>query len=287
MFLAPDGGSINGITALWAIIVGMSVVAVMLLRVGNRIFNREELLASTVDSLNLRGTLRSIRRHFRAVDDEGTLATGIIDWYRRGIPYAMRQIRTSLLVTIAVFFIAFLAGAYIGNLPQWQLPLNGESQNDVLASTDQLGSFFGTNFQSPETVRFIFVQNSRVLLGTLILSVFSFGVFALVLPPITFGVLGYLFAQILIAGYNPLTIAAGVLPHGIIEIPIIAIMTAAALSMGAVVTNPPPGKTVGQAWIGMLGTLLKIGVGVVIPGLLIAAVLEAYLTPEVILFVLD
>ncbi|MBZ0291186.1 MAG: ABC transporter permease subunit, partial [Anaerolineae bacterium] len=47
MFLAPDAESPSGISALWAIIVGMSVVTVLLLRVGNSIFNREELLGRT------------------------------------------------------------------------------------------------------------------------------------------------------------------------------------------------------------------------------------------------
>jgi len=287
MFLAPDGGSINGITALWAIIVGMLLVAVLLLRVGNRIFNREELLASTVDSLNLRGTLRSIMTYFRAVDADATPANNLIDWYRRGMPFALGRIRTALGVTLLVFTVAFIMGAFVGTLPQWQLPIVDQSEGEVLGSTDTLGTFFGTNFQSPDTVRFIFVQNARVLLGTLILAVFSFGIFALVLPPITFAVLGYLFVQVLNAGFSPLTIIAGIAPHGIVEIPVIMITTAAALSLGAVVTRPPEGETVGRAWISTLGNTLKLIVGIVIPGLIIAAVLEAYLTPEIILLVLD
>ncbi|MBZ0301108.1 MAG: ABC transporter permease subunit, partial [Anaerolineae bacterium] len=60
MFLAPDAESPNGIGALWAIIVGMAVVVIMLLRVGNSIFNREELLGRTIDQLNLRGTVRKL-----------------------------------------------------------------------------------------------------------------------------------------------------------------------------------------------------------------------------------
>jgi uncharacterized membrane protein SpoIIM required for sporulation len=43
---------------------------------------------------------------------------------------------------------------------------------------------------------------------------------------------------------------------------------------------------VGQAWSAALGDALKIGLGIIIPGLLIAAVLEAYVTPLAIRLVL-
>ncbi|MEO8397563.1 MAG: ABC transporter permease subunit, partial [Chloroflexota bacterium] len=42
MFLAPDADSPNGIGSLWAIITGMIIVVILLLRVGNSLFNREE-----------------------------------------------------------------------------------------------------------------------------------------------------------------------------------------------------------------------------------------------------
>ena len=67
--------------------------------------------------------------------------------------------------------------------------------------------------------------------------------------------------------------------HGIVEIPVIVLATAAALHLGAVITRPPRGSTVGQAWTMALGDAIKLGLGLIIPGLLIAALLEAYVTP--------
>ena len=90
----------------------------------------------------------------------------------------------------------------------------------------------------------------------------------------------------IIAGYNPLTIFAGLLPHGLVELPIIAIGTAISLALGAVVTRPPKGETVGHAWIMRFGDTIKIIIGVIIPGLIIAALLEAFITPEVLVLVL-
>ena len=71
---------------------------------------------------------------------------------------------------------------------------------------------------------------------------------------------------------------AAVIPHGLIEIPVTILATAAMFKLGAVVTKPPPGQTVGHAWITTLGSTLKITIGVIVPGLLFAALLEAYVT---------
>ena len=98
--------------------------------------------------------------------------------------------------------------------------------------------------------------------------------------------MGYVFSQILLAGYNPMLIAAAVLPHGIIELPMVTLASAAALRLGAAFTRPPKGMTVGQAWIQALGDTVKLFVGLVIPGLFIAALIEAFITPLVVLSVL-
>jgi len=91
-----------------------------------------------------------------------------------------------------------------------------------------------------------------------------------------------------LAGYGAhvwLGLGAAIMTHGIVEIPIVVLAAAAALRLGAVVTRLPPGMTVGHAWITALGDTLKIAVGVVIPGLVLAALLEAYITPQVFLAV--
>jgi uncharacterized membrane protein SpoIIM required for sporulation len=99
-------------------------------------------------------------------------------------------------------------------------------------------------------------------------------------------VLGYVFSQIVLVGLNPGFLIAGVLTHGVIEIPVIVLATAASLRMGAVVTRPPHGVTVGQAWTKAMGDTLRIAFGLVIPGLILAAFIEAYITPRVVLAIL-
>ena len=283
MFLAPDAESPNGIGALWAIIGGMLVVVILLLRVGNSIFNREELLGRTIDSLNLRGTLRKVWHNVLTVDEQGTSAHNLIEWYRRGIPLSLRRLGLATPITVAVFVLVLIAGVVFGTLPEWQLNLpRGLNLQGVATSIDQYaGIVFGDH-----VVMSIFWQNARILVGATLLGMFTFGSTALVLTPATYFIIGYLFTQVMAADYNPLFLLPAVLTHGIIEIPVIVLATAAALRLGAVVTRPPKGTTVGHAWSTALGDTIKLWLGIILPGLLLAAILEAYVTPYVIALVL-
>lgn len=282
MFLAPDADSQNGIAALWAIIAGMFIVVLLLLRVGNSIFNREELLGRTLDQLNLRGTIRKIWMYICAVDDRGTPAGSLTEWYMQGMPYSLGRLRSALWVTVCVFVTAFVIGIIVGQIPRWQLPLPEEQ---AFMDSENIAALDGiiTLSVKQEAALFIFGQNARVLLGTLFLSVFTFGVAALVLPPITFAVLGYLISQVMLAGYDPLLMASAILTHGVVEIPTIVLASAVALYLGAIVTRPPRGVTVGHAWLVAVGDAIKLGVGLVVPGLVIAALIEAFITPELVL----
>lgn len=281
MFLAPDAESPTGIGALWAIIIGMMVVAVLFLRVGNSIFNREELLGNVIDRLNIRGFFGKVFRYARAVDDSGTPAKNIIEFYTRAIPHSLSQIRGSILVAGIVFLIAFVVGAVIAMTPAYRFPL--PSQNVLLAQTSELDNLFPT---VTIPIGFIIDQNLRVIILTFLLGTFSFGVMGLVIPPITLGILGYISGSVFVAGYNPIILAGSILPHGIIEITVLLIVSASALAMGAVVTRPPKGSTVGHAWTMRLGDCLKLFIGVIIPGLIIAAIIESTITPSITLWAL-
>jgi len=283
MFLAPDAESPRGIWALWVIIFGIIIVVLLLLRVGNSIFNREELLGRTIDQLNIRGTLRGIWRWVRAVDAQGTPARNFADFYRRGVLMSLKNLGLSVRITIGVFIFALVAGYFIGQLPQFQLHLPSDSVFD--SSVSFLGRFNIASIKATGMV-FIFWQNTRILLAATALAMFTFGTAALILTPAVYIVLGYIFSQVLMAGYNPTFVFAAVLTHGWLEIPMIVLATAAALRLGAVVTRPPRGITVGHAWTMALGDTIKLFVGVVLPGLLVAAFIEAFITPQVVLAVI-
>lgn len=279
MFLAPDADSSQGIGALWAIIVGMVVVVLLLLRVGNSIFNREELLGRAIDSLNLKNIARGIGRAVIGVDQKGTRARNPLDWYRRGVMGALRRMSKASWVTGVLFLSVFVAGIVFGQQPAWQLHLPRDIQmSEIAGSVDDVTSaVFGSG-----GVQAIFWQNARILFAATLLGMFTFGSLALVLTPAVYFVLGYVISQIVIAGYNPAFIVPAVLTHGIIEIPVIILATAAALRLGAAVTRPPAGLTVGQGWTLALGDTVKLWLGIVLPGLLLAAIIEATITPRLV-----
>jgi len=250
MFLAPDAESPSGIGALWAIIIGMWVTVVLLLRVGNAIFNREELLGRTIDQLNLKGLFGRIWRYIRAIDLKGTPARNLIEWYRAGVFPAVGRLgwATGVTgwatgVTVVVFIAAVVGGYLIGQQPEWRLPLPSTD----LTETATFMSSYSTMAINPLGISWIVSNNARILAAAFILGLFTFGSAALIVTPLVYVVIGYLFSQVVLAGINPTFMAAGILTHGIIEIPVIVLATAAALKMGAIVTRPPQGMTVAPA----------------------------------------
>lgn len=277
MFLAPDAESPNGIGALWAIIVGEIVVVVLLLRVGNSVFNREEILGRTIDQINLKQTFARIWRNIRAADEAGTPAPNLVEWYRGGILLSLRRLAPSMKVAGAVFLLALVAGVIVGQSPDWRLP----TLRDPGALSDTAALSKNLDLVRSAGARWIFMQNARILLGATVLGMFTFGTGALVLTPAVYFVLGFIYSQVAGAGFDPSFMLPAVLTHGIIEIPVILIATAAALRLGAIVTRPPKGMSVGQAWSMALGDTIKIWLGVVLPGLALAALIEAYVTPVV------
>jgi uncharacterized membrane protein SpoIIM required for sporulation/ABC-type transport system involved in multi-copper enzyme maturation permease subunit len=280
MFFAPDAEASTGIGALWAIIFGMLVVVILLLRVGNGIFNREELLGRMIDQINLRKMLRDLWRQIVCVGETGAPARSLMEWYREGVAISLRRVGSAFGVTILVFVVALIGGYVIGLQPQWQLNLPRDLTFDAVGSSLGLASdyFFG----GQPVVWVTVAQNWRILAGATLLAVFTFGVGALVLTPAVYIVLGYLFSQIVVAGYDPIKFLPAVLTHGVVEIPVIILATAAALKLGAVVTRLPKGMTLGQAWSQTLADTVRLWAGLILPGLLLSALVETFITPVVV-----
>lgn len=288
MFAAPDAESPSGISALWAIIVGMTVAVVLLLRVGNSIFNREELLGRTIDAINLRKAAGNIWQWMRAVDDEGNVANNIAEWYRKAVPYSLRKLQAPFIVTMIVFTAAFVFGFGVGLQPEWQLPLPEENEfADIngLSIDAAYDRFLGMSMES-NLMGQVISHNARVLVGALLLSMFTFGVGGLIITPIVYSIAGYLLSQLIIAHYDLSLYFAAILPHGVVEIPMIILATALMVHLGASVTKPPAQQTVGATWTIALGDTLKLAFALVIPMLFIAAFLEVTLTPYIVFQVL-
>ncbi|NOK85991.1 MAG: hypothetical protein GFH27_549395n13 [Chloroflexi bacterium AL-W] len=283
MFVAKDAESPNGIFGLWIITFAMVIVAVLFLRVGNSIFNREILLSSTIDDLNLRGWFAKLWRFTIAVDDEGTPAKNIFDWYRRSIPHGLRQIRTQIMLATAIFILATAVGVHVSNL--YPIPIPPESE--ILMEVEETDFARAAVTRSIDTeiinVGFILTQNLRVVGLAFLIGIFSFGVLPIIAVSVTFVVIGYIGGLVLSAGYSPMFLVVSLLPHGIIEIPVIIIAGATAFAIGACISRPLPGKTVGHTWMVYMGISLRLYLGVIVPGFIIAAIIESNITLNLLL----
>jgi uncharacterized membrane protein SpoIIM required for sporulation len=122
----------------------------------------------------------------------------------------------------------------------------------------------------------------RALLIGMVLGILSMGILGTLPLFATMAVLGGLVNIMAQTGVSIWVYLAGfILPHGIFEIPAAVLASAAVLQAGAILATPTPGKTVGEVWIMAIGEWTKIMVSVVIPLLLVAAGVEAWVTPRI------
>ncbi|HML22156.1 MAG TPA: stage II sporulation protein M [Aggregatilinea sp.] len=264
---------------LWYVSLGLLVVVVLLVRMGARIFNREELLGRSLDQINIRHGFQVLWSQIKGVEGRFSLPK----WYRQSIFPAIGSLKDSAAVVAVCIVAALVLGAIMG--AHWRLPLD-QAQTDEQSMAENMQRFFDLGQGSPHLILAVVMQNVRVLaLGTL-LAMISFGVAPLVLVMLPFGIIGYLAVQIAGSGIDPIIVLAGVAPHGLFEIPAILLSGAAALRLGSILTKPPRGMVASEVWLRALGDALKLGVGVVLPLLIVAGVMEVLVTPHVIELVL-
>jgi uncharacterized membrane protein SpoIIM required for sporulation len=152
-------------------------------------------------------------------------------------------------------------------------------------SAQSFDSLSNVSFLPSLTTSGIFIHNVEVLLLAGLASLISLGVLSILMLMIPIALVGLLAGEVTWLGYNPLAfVAAFVLPHGLFEIPAAIIATAFALRIGASITAPREGLTVGEGFLAAIADFAKIFIFLVVPLLLIAAFVEANLTPQIVLW---
>ena len=138
---------------------------------------------------------------------------------------------------------------------------------------------FGERFSAP----FIFSHNVRAVGMILLAGLVSFSVLGVLVYIVNLSSVGALLGVFQLLGYSPVTLAVyGLLPHGILEIPALILASAAMLRIGVVLVTPQVGRSMGEVVIELLADWTKIALGVVMPMLLIASLIETYVTPVVL-----
>ena len=275
---------------LWYVALAMVIVVILLIRMGVRLFNREQLLGRAIDEINLKWMGQTIWAQFIGVEleDMAEFSTtypriNIGRWYKRAVFPTIRTLRVPLRIILGAMVVSFLIGWIIAGL-------NGIAIEPEYTSAADFSELRAERLEGNEfslISRGIVFQNVRVLIFATISGAFSFGVIPILISMIPFGALGFLFGAFINGGHDPLPVLLAISAHGIFEIPALALAWASALRIGAIITNPPKHMTVGEAWLRAMGDALKVGFALVLPLLIIAAFVEVFITPWIIQWYLE
>ena len=253
-------------------VIGELVIAIMLVRIGIAHFNREELVGRDFDSIDLRRGLTSFWQDFRG---EATSPWG---WYRKELRDTFEKMRLPALLVVVVLIGGLALGASLAD--QFVIPAEFISietiKGGTIAGIEDLRFFEDSNIPS------VWFNNLRTIFLATIAGLLSFGVLALIVMVVPILLIGFFTATIASAGLSPfLFLLAFVVPHGILEIPAIILAGAAIVRLGATLASPSPGRTIGEAWSAAIVDWAKVIVGLVLPLLLGAAILEVLVTPRI------
>ena len=262
---------------LWYAIVGVTLLAGLLIRLGLAHFRREYLLGREVDTLNIKWIGRTFQDRFIGN------AKSIFEWYRREIPVTLGELRKPLLIVLALSLVSLVVSYMwvVENVPVY-LNLTPERVSEIRTFvTENLTNLDSLGERLPAPV--LFFHNARTTIVLLLLGLVSFGTLGLTLFLGNIALIGAVLGAAHLVGYSPLlAFVVGVLPHGIFELSAVFLATAAMLRVGAQLVTPQPDKSLGEMLLISLADWFRVFTGIALPFLAIAALIEIYVTPVLI-----
>jgi uncharacterized membrane protein SpoIIM required for sporulation/ABC-type transport system involved in multi-copper enzyme maturation permease subunit len=258
---------------LWLAVIGVSILAVLLARVGVAHFQREALLGREIDVLNIRWVLQTFWHKFKGE------ATSISNWFKNEVPKTLRKQKPAILITLFIGLLAAVGGYLWVSMNSSRI-LSG-------MGTSNISGFISAGVGMPVTegisFQMIWGHNLRAILVILLLGLFSFGVLGFIVYLLNMGIIGAVLSLVGLMGKSPVEIGVyGILPHGIFEIPAIILASGAILYIGIALVTPRTQLTLGEVLIDAIADWMKISIGLVLPLLTIAAVIETWITPALL-----
>ncbi|KAA3653650.1 MAG: hypothetical protein DWQ04_35095 [Chloroflexi bacterium] len=261
---------------LWWLALALFITALMLMRMGVRIFNREELMGREIDQLRIGWMLSQFWGHFSGRFENNEYPNPL-EWYRQNWRI-LKGLKTAVFAQLVALIGAILLGAFLAS----KFEFTGALKADLT------GSNMTENLEAMQVYLsalplFIFFQNIRALTLQSLLGVFTFGVLGILVSMLPWGIISFVTMQFYLAGQNPFTfMLATVVPHAVVELPALLIASAAGLRWHAVVIAPPPRQTLSEAFLQAAAEFTRLFVGVVIPLLFISAMIEGFVTPRIV-----
>jgi len=262
---------------LFYAVAGLTILSGLLIRLGLSHFKREYLLGREIDTLNFKTMGRTFLA--RVTGD----AKSIFEWYRLEIPSTLRQLRQPLFIVISLAVLTVAASyAWVVIYTPTYIEITPDRIQDAqkylsenLGNVDVLSS----NIPAP----WLFLSNVRATVLFLFAGLISFATLGVTLFMVNMALIGVVLGGASLINFSPtLVFVSAILPHGIFEITAVIIATAAVLKVGAVLVTPQPDKSMGEIFLLSLADWFRVFIGLVVPLLAIAAVIEVYVTPLII-----
>ena len=297
---------------LWLAVLGVAIMSALIIRLGIVHFKRESLLGREIDVLNLGWVWHTfwtaltgsdkpfgLTRYLRSVwkrrhDQEAETIplrealwmdlNGLLRWYREDVAQALRRLAPSFWITLTIGVAAILlAYFYIdANIPNTVL-----SDDKLKETARTIRGFLVDDGSGGISAVMLFWHNLRAELVIMVLGIFSFGVLSVLAFIGNFALIGGVLGAVRLVGISPwLIFVSGILPHGILELPSIILLSAAVLNMGLRLVTPEEGRSIGETMIMTFADVIKVLVAVCIPLLILAALIEANITPRILLAVI-
>jgi len=262
---------------LFLAVLGLTLLSGLLIRLGLAHFKREYLLGREIDTLNFKSVWRVFRNRFTGS------AASFVDWYRVEIPATLKELRQPLLIVTGLGIIAMIASyAWVVTTVPKMIDISPERvqeiQNYVRSNLGHL-DVLDEGVSAP----FIFLSNVRAMIGFLLAGVLSFATLGVTLFVFNMALIGGVLGGASLIQYSPLAVfGVAILPHGLFELTAVIIATAAVLKAGASLVAPQSDISLGEAFLISLADWFRVFIGLVVPLLALASLIEAYVTPQII-----
>jgi ABC-type transport system involved in multi-copper enzyme maturation permease subunit len=283
---------------LWLIALALGLFALLLIRMGLRLFNREQILAREMDDLRP-SRLALTFRQFWALPPRAALQlravpaaappvaparpAGLGRLYRRDIPVLLRLRWPDLaLVACALLFALALGWALAERYPITTSTLiNAASSRGAAGGPlGLLGSVAADDSGVLGLLGGVVSGVLRVVLLSaflIVLGVRSFGTLPVLFMMLGAGATGFVLGQLALAGTSPLVLGITLLfPPVLFPALALLLLTAFAARFGLVVAAPPRGFSLGDSLLLALAEYLKICL-LAVPLLLLGGLLQSLL----------
>lgn len=266
---------------LWLAVIAVFLLTGLLIRLGLAHFQREYLLGREIDILNIRWIWCTFLGYFKGA------ARSLGDWYRIEIAKNVRElyIPFAMVFVVAVLAFWFSFEWTVSAVPEH---IEAATPENLKKLAEELnGSTITLGLRRELSAPFIFFHNVRAIGMILLAGLVSFSVLGVLVYLLNISLIGVVLGFFHLMGYSALAVGvSGLAPHGIFELPALMLASAAMLRVGAVLVTPQTGRSLGEVSLEALADWARIAIGLVLPLLLVAAIIETYVTPAILLSVL-